>query len=174
MIRDIAVFMISVLFFNMALYALPESLTVKDQAKVDAKADFNEGNWALLGAFTPLGCCVGFGVASIFAPEPANSAWITMSITTPNETQFNGAYIGAAIGCLTLPLSIALTPINPPPERLLGKPPEYISAYTREYKRETQQRRITSAGSGALIGAGLGCLISLIAFQNAFPNFFVN
>ena len=54
-------------------------------------------------------------------------------------------------GILAVPISVHLYPHTPrpPPERLLGKTPEYVAAYTQAYRSKTislRKRRVT-AGS---------------------------
>lgn len=43
---------------------------------------------------------------------------------------------------------------TPPPERLLGKSPEYIESYLNAYKRKVRTLR----GTSAVAGGGVACL----------------
>ena len=69
-----------------------------------------------------------------------------------SRTQENFGLAGAILlGVCAVPATVFIYPHNvtPPPERLLGKPPEYIETYTQAYKsRTTLLRKIfVTAGS---------------------------
>ena len=89
-----------------------------------------------------------------------------MEFKAPNDTQCNSAYIGAAVGVVSLPIALLTSRINPSPERFLGKPPEYVEAYTFTYTRKTRSNRLKSAMLGATLGTLAGCLLSWLAYQN--------
>ena len=58
------------------------------------------------------------------------------------------------VGCLTTAIGTILAyslPPTPPPERLIGKSPEYISFYTEAYKAKAKSIQ----GRSALIGCGI-------------------
>ena len=162
----ISVLIICVLLFNITLNCISEVSAVREQAITDAKTDFQEGIWTLLGMMAPMGCCLGYAVASTIDPEPDVSHWITMEFAEPNDTQYLGARIGTVAGFLSLPLVLVLAPINPPAEQLLGKTPEYVDAYTQKYKSETQILRLKHVGKGLALGTGLGCLLSFLVAQS--------
>ena len=165
MTRIVSIVLMGTLIFSI----LPKGYTQSSdtiEAKNQAKADFQEGTWTVLGMIGAMGCCIGYAIGSTIDPEPDVSYWITMKFVGPNDTQTTGAYIGTAAGCLSLPLALVLAPINPSPARLLGKTPEYVEAYTQKYKSETQILRLKHVGKGLALGTGLGCLIGFIVAQS--------
>lgn len=167
MTPNIAVLMIGIMFFNLAGNCFPQPIDVESQAKTDATADMKPAAWFLLGAMPPIGCLIGYAIGTSIDPKPVKSDYYSYGCwTTPNETQINSACIGGVVGVLMLPVSYALMPINPSPERLLGKPPEYVSAYTSVYKRHTRDSRITSAASGFAVGSAISCLFGLSIWKN--------
>ena len=50
----------------------------------------------------------------------------------------------------------------PPAERLLGKPPAYVSAYTDAYKASSRNLRLSAAAKGALGGTAIFCLLGVL------------
>jgi len=72
-----------------------------------------------------------------------------------------------AIGCLTMPIGVGIALIvrpNPPAERLVGKSPEYVEAYTRCYASAGKGIQLTwstlGCASGVLFWAGTVVMIS--------------
>ena len=63
--------------------------------------------------------------------------------------------IGSLIPSISMPL--AFPPKSPPPERLLGKSPEYVYTYTRAYKKRVAILEILATNFGQI----LGCITSL-------------
>ena len=113
----------------------------------------------------PMGCCLGYAVASTIDPEPDVSL-LDMEFAEPDTQILRRADIGTVAGCLSLPLVLVLAPINPPAEQLLGKTPEYVDAYTQKYKSETQILRLKHVGKGLALGTFFGCILSFIVAQS--------
>lgn len=160
MTRNIAVLMIGIVFFNLAGNCFPQSIDVESQAKADAETDVNEAVWFLLGAMVPLGCLIGCTIGTAIDSESGSSGDIVLQYyPLPNDSQVSGACIGGAVGLSMLQVGHLLRPAKPTPERLLGKPPKYVSAYTSAYEQQTQSSRIKSAASGFAIGTAISCLL---------------
>ena len=71
-----------------------------------------------------------------------------------------GGCIGFAAGVLIPFIGIHSYQANPPPERILGKSPEYIEFYTDAYRSKTRSLRSRWAAIGAAVtGGGLLLLI---------------
>jgi len=128
------------------------------QAKQDAEADLNKQFWINTGGafilFPALGLLVGSSVARV----------------NPNS-DFDaecGLIIGSILALGPLVLILGHQP-TPPPERFIGKSPEYIDVYTDVYKKRTRQlsRPYTARGQviGCVIAGGLAFLIDQI-FEN--------
>ena len=165
--KIIAVLMISVLFLNLAPEGFPKAMTLVEQAEADAAADMKPGAWFLLGTMAPLGCLIGYAIGTAIDPKPVKSDYFSYSCwTIPNAAQLDGACIGGVVGHLILPVSYLLMPISPSPERLLGKPPEYVSAYTSVYKRHTRASRLRSMTAGVAIGTAISCLFGLSIWED--------
>ena len=104
-------------------------------AKRDAINDVNKFGWFL----------AGFSVASspLLFREWANEEPSTLKTSlwvTVNLLYLHFAHLRAS---------------SPPPERLLGKPPEYVSSYIDTYRKKYMKWRARSAGCGYIVGCGL-------------------
>lgn len=133
----LALFMV-VLIFTWSFTTLAQQISAEAQAKRDAEADVNNLLWAGVGcAVFPsiaLGGLIGWGAGSL-GPQSNVSDGVS-------SQQACGVSIGAMVGCL-VPLAVAYNyKLTPPPERLLGKSPEYIDVYTDTYKKRTRQLRL--------------------------------
>ena len=148
MFRVSALFMATLLLFSTMPVSFAQQHSVQVQAEADASADISDrsrAKWFLLGGLGStvgclLGCVGGFLLGGAnFSDAPSNSQ----------------AYFGLAgsvlLGVCAVPTAVFTSSHNvtPPPERLLGKSPEYIEAYTQAYKsRTTLLRKIfITAGS---------------------------
>ena len=47
------------------------------------------------------------------------------------------------------------TPPHPPIERLIGKPPEYVKAYTVAYSKKMRSKQLITASAGAAVAVGV-------------------
>lgn len=139
----------------------PDQLqTIMVTAKADAEKDVNEVAWVVSS-------CLGFMVGGIGGGmiffSTAIYAVEQTELSCAGEPAFNPIpYIlvggsGIALGCF-LPSAYARwnTP-SPPPDRLLGKSPEYVQAYTFAYVKSAKRRRnVSILGTyGALTLVGL-------------------
>ena len=163
MIRKVAMFMGVVLFFNISLSCFPQLIDIEQQAKADAKTNTNKEGWFFLSASTcALGVFAGYQIGSLIDPD-----WSSGLLgSSPNDAQSNGMCIGPTVGYLSLLISISVIPTHPPTEKLLGKSPEYIQAYTKAYKDETQLTRTKSMFAGIIPGTFFGCLIVYSIFAS--------
>ena len=121
------------------------------QAEADASADMSnmsKADWFMLGVWgSTVGCflgCAGGCLLGRLHPD-----YTSGSI---RETQAGLALAGGVLlGVCAVPTAVFVYPHNvtPPPERLLGKSPEYIEAYTQAYKSKTTLLRkiFVTAGS---------------------------
>lgn len=112
-------------------------------AERDAETDTNKLLWTGVGCAVPFCGFLG-GIAGLYATSNFLS----------REGPIYEVCIGAAVGCLVPIIPISFQPI-PPPERLLGKSPEYVNFYTNAYETKTRRLRIKSASRGGIIGFGL-------------------
>lgn len=146
---------------NAAQNANIVATAAKIAAEQDVSSDTNKIFWfgAGFAAFAigcPIGGCVGCGVGSIVDPS--------YFYDTPGQRM--GSIIGLTTGVLIPIIRIYNHLPHPPPERLIGKSPEYIEFYTDAYKSKTRSLRTKLAAAGAVTGCTgcglmtLGCLVS--------------
>ncbi len=74
-----------------------------------------------------------------------------------------GAFISSltlnAIGGLAVMATSQVVTTNPPAYRLAGKHPEYVDAYTTEYRKEISKKRLISTAIGCAVGTAINSLI---------------
>ncbi len=73
-----------------------------------------------------------------------------------NKTLWMGA--GCLFPLLTVGAAYIIEP-SPPAVRLLGKSPEYVSAYRSCYKKAGKKAQVRNATTGCLMGSAIGCCL---------------
>ena len=58
----------------------------------------------------------------------------------------------SAAGALSLLIPYYMRPLNPPPERLIGKSPEYVKFYADAYQAKMRSYQIKSVAAGCVFG----------------------
>ena len=160
-----------ILISNQPSVILAQQNAVEVQAKRDAEADMNNINnrlsWAGVGGASLLltaGCVVGLGVGlenHQFFSGLSNDAEILATIGVFGA----GTCAAGAAGAGTLYFLTHHYPLTPPPERLIGKTPEYVNAYTDTYKKRTQQLRLGHAVGGMVLLIIAGGLLSSLLVE---------
>ncbi len=77
----------------------------------------------------------------------------------------------AALGCLiggVIAITAQVIPPTPPVNRLIGKTPAYVDAYTDTYKKEVRIKRLIHTSAGCLGGTAVSVWIVL----NFYPELF--
>ncbi len=157
MFRVSVFFMTTLLLFSTMPVSLAQQRTARAEAQADASADMSKDKWFMLGVMgSTAGCllgCVGgsFLGKTIFSNESRNS-------------QMNCVLAGSVLlGVCAVPIGVQIYPHNatPPPERLLGKSPEYIEAYTHAYKSRAGLLRKIFVTAGS-ITSNLGIMTMLM------------
>ena len=171
MFRISVLLMVTLLIFSTTPVGFAQQNSMVAQAKADANSDMSDMSkamWFMLGGLgSTAGCllgCVG-GIALGARLDPVGASFFP----TPSEA---GCAAGCAIllGALAVPIGVHMYPHNamPPPERLLGKSPEYIEAYTQIYKSKIASLRKTLVTKGSIAG-NLGCVgATLLLFTNIY------
>ena len=160
MFRVSAFFMATLLLFSTMPISLAQEHAVQAQAEADASADMSKADWFMLGGWgSTLGCFLGCAGGCFLG-----------GLVPYSGTQEDFALAGAILlGVCAVPTAVFVYPHNvtPPPERLLGKSPEYIEAYTQAYKsRTTLLRKIfVTAGS---ITSNLGVMTIVLTMITRF------
>ena len=134
------------------IFSIPVMTTSAEttDAKSDARKDVK--NSAELGWFA-IGC---IGSAAPFIP---------MLVLSNDEHLWGFCCLLYGVGALFPTLhAISHAPV-PPPERLLGKSPDYINAYTQAYRSQVKLRRVTLSAVGCLTGTGIGMVV-LVLFRS--------
>ena len=136
------------------------ALKAEAAAEQDASSDTNKIFWfgagfAACAIGCPVGGCLGCGVGSIVDP----------SYFFDSTGQGIGSMVGLMAGVLIPIVRIYNYQPHPPPERLIGKSPEYVESYTSVYETKARLLRTKLAAAGATTGCGLtilGCLVSVV------------
>ncbi|MCY4552547.1 MAG: hypothetical protein OXC79_02625 [Candidatus Poribacteria bacterium] len=139
-------------------------LETKAAAEQDASNDINKPLWFGIGAGGALlGCTVGAiagcAVGSMINSEPHPLS--SFGVVLPNDEQSVGTLVGGAVGGIGSLIWILNYQSRPPPERLIGKSPEYIEFYTNAYRTKTRSLHKQSAAAGAAITLGCCLLVGL-------------
>ena len=159
MFQKLIVLMI-VLTLSIPFIALAQQNSVQAEAEVsaerDASNDINEYLWFGAGVgvsavAVPLGIIGGCVVGESIAPsEPLAFLFI------PNgEGAIIGSLVGGVVAGLIPAYWIYTYESHLPPERLLGKSPEYVASYTDAYRSKARSIRRKWGAAGA----ATGCLL---------------
>ena len=126
------------------------SLNAKAAAKQDVRNDFKRLLWVGVGAVGIVCCAVGtvVGIRVGSMLDPVDTGLLFVTSTGENI----GGLTGAGIGISAPLIGIYGYPVHPPSERLIGKSPEYVAAYTDVYQETTRSQRTKSAAAGAGLG----------------------
>ena len=160
MSRILAFLMATLLLFGTMPVSLAQQQTVQAQAEADASADMSDRSKARLfllgGVGSTAGCLLGcIGGFLLGGPSYESS-----------NSQANFALTGSVLlGVCAVPIAVFRYPhtVTLPPERLLGKSPEYIEAYTHAYKSRTVFLRKIFVTAGS-IASNLGVMTLMARF----------
>lgn len=130
------------------------------QAKLDAEADINKLTWGIYGFAGCLGVALTTAAGAAIG-ETADTGFLEF------ENTIRGGCCGFIGGSAVVASLIVSYKIIPPPERFIGKSPEYVDVYTDAYKSKTRQLRAKWTAVGAaipsaafLIGVGFATAIN--------------
>ena len=167
MCRVSVVLMTILLIFNATPVSFGQPAAVQAQAVADATADMSDRSkamWLLFGGLgSTAGCLLGC-VSGCFLGARLDPHGGSDILLIPTGTQAFCAATGAIVlGGLAVPMGVRTYPHNviPPPERLLGKSPEYIEVYTQTYHSKTAALRKRHVTTGSIAG-NVGFLLSLL------------
>ena len=158
MFRVSVFLMATLLLFSTMSVSLAQQDSVQAQAEADASADMSDkskAKWFLLGGVgSTAGCLLGcIGGALLGGPgyESTNSQAYFM--------------LAGSVLCGVCAVLIAVFRyphnVTPPPERLLGKSPEYMEAYTQAYKSRTVLLRKIFVTAGSIV-SNLGVMTGVV------------
>ena len=120
----------------------------QEQARKDAEKHVHRFLWFLSG------CATG------------SIAGMAMAEAMLEESDTAGVGLLAVVSNLTL-IGFALWDSPAPkPEDLLGKPPEYVKTYVKEYGGHVRNQRIVSNVMGCCIGGGVGFTATAILIDS--------
>jgi hypothetical protein len=153
MFRISAILMTTLLIFSMMPVSFAQQQSLQAEAEADAHRDVNrdmrESLWFLSGL-------VGSSVGAVTGCASGVLGGILMedfNILPDDVPAVESCGLGSILlfGILAVPISVHLYPHSPrpPPERLLGKTPEYVATYTQAYRSKTisLRKRWVTAGS---------------------------
>ena len=168
MLRIPTFFMATLLLFSTLPVSFARQNSIQTQAKADANADMSDRSkamWFLLGGLgSTAGCLLGCAGGCLLGArlDPSGGFGDFSVPTAPSQVS---CAVGAAIllGVLAVPIGVHMYPHNamPPPDRLLGKSPEYIEAYTHAYKSRTVLLRKIFVTAGS-ITSNLGVMTGIV------------
>ena len=118
-------------------------LQAKADAESDAKYDID-----VLAYF-------GSGMSATFAAAMCGLMTGFIADLTLGYGQDDLFYLTAsmsAVGTLSLLIPYYIRPPNPPPERLIGKSPEYVKFYADAYRAKMRSYQIKSVAVGSIFG----------------------
>ena len=159
-LRILSVFLAAVLIFSIPfMTASAEAEDAKNDAKKDAK-NVKELKWfaaSCLGSTLPF---IGALVLDV-ANDDHSQHDITSCLSDDDLYTICCSLYG--VGAF-LPMVYALfhSPV-PPAERLLGKSPDYISAYTDAYRSDVKLRRVALSTAGCMAGTPIGIGIIMLS-----------
>lgn len=121
--------------------------SIRFQAKADAESDARS-DVDVLAYF-------GTGMSAIFAAGMCGLMTGFIADLTFGYGEDDLFYITAsmsAAGALSLLIPYYMRPLNPPPERLIGKSPEYVKFYADAYQTKMRSYQIKSIAAGCVFG----------------------
>ena len=145
------------------------------QAKADAESDAShDANvLAYLGAgvsvpfaAVPCGYMTGCVGVSIVENGPGHSACITDSLGSAKDYLPGITALVGSAAALSLLIAHHSRPPNPPPERLIGKSPEYIKFYAAAYRSKMRSYRMRAVAAGSILGGTAMTIMFLIITSN--------
>ena len=168
MFRISALLMATLLLFNAMPVSLAQQNPVAAQAEADANSDMSDmakAMWFTLGGLgSTAGCLLGC----------VGGCALGTRVDGGSDVLFSPSEVGCAVGCailfgaLAVPIGVHMYPHNvtPPPERLLGKSPEYVEAYTQIYTSKTTSLRKRLVIAGSIAGNVGMVLATLLAYAS--------
>ena len=125
------------------------ALEAKAAAEQDASKDTNEPLWFCIGGTLPF----AFSSTFLGGLMILNPSEFTGGILFADETAACiGGFVYLALGasCITIVSRGIFAETPPPPNRLIGKSPEYVESYLNAYKRKVRTLRGTSTVAGSV------------------------
>ena len=120
-------------------------LQAKVDAELDAKHDVNLLAYFGAGMSVPL-------AAGMCALMTGCIADLHFGHRQPEPSYIIAAMSAATVFGLLTRYYIRLHPPNPPPERLIGKSPEYVKFYANAYRAKMRSYQIKSGTAGSIFG----------------------
>ena len=162
----ILVFLTITLFvFNLLIPSFARELSVQEQAKRNAKQDMSGIRPTAHASFglcfsscgLLLGSYLGYQIGTAINDVPVSGLWGD----SPSDEQSIGCLAGAMLlGGVAAPVLLYLSPYpSPSSERLIGKSPAYVEAYTQAYQKLRKKYVITGSLLVSLPLTGMGSVI---------------
>lgn len=157
--KYLATFCVSLLCFapiTETLAATETKTATVRAAIIDAVQDAKKYNaipWGIGGTLaTPVSVCCNLSIV----------LWAPYSLDVPLLTVYNNKV--GCVACLSAIPTITLLmsygkKVSPPAERLMGKPPEYVSLYVKTYEQRVKRKRLKYAMYGCAGGSILTVLV---------------
>ena len=120
---------------------------IRLQAEADAESDAKRD--------VDVPAYFGAGMSAIFAASMCGLMTGFIADSTLGYGQDDLFYLTAsmsAVGTLSLLVPYHIRPLNPPPERLIGKSPEYVKSYADAYRAKMRSYQTKSVAVGSIFG----------------------
>lgn len=158
-----AVFFITMLTCSLPLVALAQQNSVQAEAEAAAAQAVDAVRLAAIAAaeldassdINKL-ACVGIGAGAALVGGWCGALFVGDSYVSPSWPEVVTIIGGLAggTGILSALIGSYIYLPNPPPEKLIGKSPEYVMFYADAYRAKTQSLRVASVFTGTAIGCG--------------------
>ena len=124
----------------------------KAAAERDASKDTNKLLWFCIGGTLPWALVYGFmGGHMIQNPSEYTGGWV-INFEEHEALACGIGLLALSASCIGIASRGIFAKTPPPPERLIGKSPEYVESYLNAYKRKVRTLRGTSTVGGSVAG----------------------
>ena len=162
--------LMTVLMFNTPFITIAQQNPVQAEAittaEQDAINDVNKLLWFVAGLATlsvggTVGALAGCVAGSIIQPSSGSGLFFFEF----SDAQVFGTIVVGAAGALVPLIWIRAYEPNLPPNRFIGKSPEYIDLYTNAYNKKAKSLRTKSAIAGWTVGCIGGIALVLLPLK---------
>ena len=137
----------------------------KAAAERDVSKDTNEPLWFCIGGTLPFALAYIFmGGDMILNPSEYTGGWV-IDFEEHEALACGVGLLALGASCIGIASWGIFAETPPPPDRLIGKSPEYVESYLNAYKRKVRTLRGTSTGTGSVAGC-LSIFLLVVAAMN--------
>ena len=127
-------------------------LEAKAAAEQDASKDTNELLWFCIGGTLPWALAYGFMGGYMIQNPSEFTGGLVIDFEEHEALACGVGLLALSASCIGIASWGIFAKTPPPPERLIGKSPEYVASYLNAYKRKVRTLRGTSTVGGSVAG----------------------